>query len=112
MSNTSKITTYKLITDYKNRSGIDMHQCYLITGDLCEGCTEDEKNRRLTLYMLNMLISQGLAPTRIVLADCDLTLDELQNLTDGILPPHSYGVITLTELYNAEKNSNINIFNS
>lgn len=101
-TNTAAVTD-KFIVDYKNADGQDYHQCFAIFGVPNNSYSEYERRKSLAEYLRHMLIFQGCKPTRIVFADCDLSVDELQDLTDGKLPPKGYaGVIELYKLYNSE----------
>lgn len=98
----TETVTYKFITDYRNADGKDYHQCFAITGVPDNRVSEFERRKGVAEYLKYSLIFQGCTPTRIVLANCDLTLDELQDLTDGKLPVGYVGVISLEEYYNAD----------
>lgn len=104
-----KTTTYKLITDYKDRSGRDMHQCFSVWG-VPHDCSKEEKRKILTAHIARELIKRGDMPTRILLADCELTLDELQDFTDGKLPLNRAGVISLEVLWSADTDVRVNLF--
>lgn len=94
---------YKFITDYKNADGKDYHQCFAIVGEIDYSVSETERRIALGEWVKHMLTLKGYTPTRIILADCDLTLDELQDLTDGILPKGPGKVIGLEILYDTEE---------
>lgn len=94
--------TYKFITDYKNADGKDYHQCFEISGVPDNTVSENERKKNVAEYLKHKLYFQGYTPTRIILADCDLPLDKLQDLTDGKFPLGYVRVINLEEYYNAD----------
>lgn len=94
--------TYKFITDYKNADGKDYHQCFEISGVPDNSYSEYNRRMNVAEYVKHMLIYKGYKPTRIVLADCNLSLDELQKFSDGKFPLGYVGAISLEEYYNAD----------
>lgn len=94
--------TYKFVTEYQTKDGKDVHQCFEVLGVPDNVYTEAERRIQLAEYIKTKIIFQGYKPTRILYADCDLTLDELQALTDGFIPKDYFVINEIEVLFDIQ----------
>ena len=88
---------YKFVVEY-TKNGMEYHQCFQVSGVPINCDSAEAIKSAFTEHIKNLLLINGCTPQRIWMADCDLSVEELQKLTDGKIPINSRGkLITLEE---------------
>ena len=92
----NNIVTYQFITDYTTPRG-DFHQCFEVSREPY-GNESPEKSKAACIEHIKRVIrSRGYLLTHLWIAHSELTVDELQELSDGKTPANARGKVTFLE---------------
>lgn len=94
----NSLLKYQFITEYTTQRG-EFHQCFEVFGSPIDSGNTETAKAECIEHIKNLLRSHGCLLTRLWVAYSNLTIDELQEITDGKLPANSKGqVVTLEEI--------------